>query len=157
MNKSDRNKFLAILETLHTMHDKQGSKVLIDLYWSVMKPYSIEKFTTAVENHISDPDKGMFFPKPADLIKVMQGDTNKAASKAWQSVIRRLERLGDSKPFESSDTAVLEALGAIGGYNRLCTLTYTQINDLEKQFLDSYNETKSAALQLTNEVKKLEH
>jgi len=95
------------------------------------------------------PGVGQFIEwcKPAD----------KAASKAWQGVIRRLEKLGDSKPFESADIAVLEAVEAIGGWNRLCKLTYTQINELEKQFLDSYNETKSHLLQLNNEVKKLEH
>ena len=114
---------------------------------------------------ISEIEKGMamarkstssFMPGVGQFIEWCK-PANKAASKAWQGVIRRLEKLGDSQPFESADIAVCEAVEAIGGWNRLCTLTYTQINELEKQFSDSYNETKTHIQQLANEVKRLEH
>lgn len=114
---------------------------------------------------ISEIEKGMamarkstssFMPGVGQFVEWCK-PADKNASKAWQGVIRRLEKLGDSQPFENADIAVCEAVEAIGGWNRLCTLTYPQINELEKQFCDNYNETKTAIQQLANEVKKLEH
>ena len=157
MESSNQEAFFQVMETLNALYEKEPNIILAKMVFKVMAPYSLEEFTAAVERHIADPKFGMFYPKPADLIRAIQVDTSKVALKAWQGVIRRLERLGDSQPFKSDDKAVFGAVEAIGGWSRLCTLTYTQINELERQFLDSYSELKEPAPQLTSEAKKLEY
>jgi len=147
---SDESKFLEVMATLDALYEKKPNMVLARMMFKIMGPYTYEQFSAAVESHISSPNHGSFYPKPADLIRAIRGENNKAASKAFQGVIRLLERVGDSQPFKSDDKALSGAVSAIGGWDRLCKMTYSEINALESDFYESYNETKTDALQLIN-------
>jgi hypothetical protein len=51
-----------------SIYNRAATKELVEIYADCLAAYSPEQITTAFRSHIADPDRGQFFPKPADLI-----------------------------------------------------------------------------------------
>jgi hypothetical protein len=51
-----------------SIYNRAATKELVEIYADCLAAYSPEQVTKAFRSHIADPDRGQFFPKPADLI-----------------------------------------------------------------------------------------
>ena len=51
-----------------SVYNRAATKELVEIYAECLAGYSPEQVSQAFRRHISDPERGQFFPKPADLI-----------------------------------------------------------------------------------------
>ena len=63
-------KFKEYMATLCELYDRQISKLLTDLYWKILEPFTDEQCEEAFKEIISSC---RFFPKPADFREVILG------------------------------------------------------------------------------------
>ena len=59
------------------------SKFLTDIYWKSLKHFEWQDVERALNAHIYNPDCGQFFPKPADVVRFIEGSGETRALQAW--------------------------------------------------------------------------
>jgi hypothetical protein len=70
MQTSDRSAFRQMMQQLGELYDNKIITVsLLDMYFGLLEGYTIEQVTAAASAHCVDPDRGTWFPKPADIVR----------------------------------------------------------------------------------------
>lgn len=74
MNDNDRGSFAEIYKALVELYNVDApSDMAMSITFRAFSDYSLEQIQGAVSCHIADPKHGTFFPKPADIIRHIQG------------------------------------------------------------------------------------
>ncbi len=71
MDDLDRNQFGSYLVSVGELYSKEISSSLIEIYWRIMRQFTLEAIKYAFNKHVLEPDEGRFFPKPAELVKII--------------------------------------------------------------------------------------
>ena len=92
MSKPDKQRFAELLDDLGLIYDREVSVSLKRLYWEDLGAYPMDAIETACQSHRRDPDRGRFFPKPADLLARMGGQANHIpAEAAWSIALASMD------------------------------------------------------------------
>lgn len=65
---SDKQRFSALMDDLGLVYDKAVSVELKRLYWDDLGHLPIDAIESAMRAHRRDPERGRFWPRPADII-----------------------------------------------------------------------------------------
>ena len=137
MNDSDNPAFVRIISDVCAFYREPVSEFSLSVWMQACKPYSIDAIRRALTAHATDPDRGQFAPKPADVIRQLRGSTGDDALAAWQRVISQVSAVGrDGSP--KLTPAESAALTAIGGWRSLCNAQEDQTPHLCRMFRDNY-------------------
>jgi|ETNvirome_6_1000_1030641.scaffolds.fasta_scaffold01506_3 hypothetical protein len=146
MNSQDQNKFKELITVMSETYGEEFTPAKLKLWWNLFKPYPIETFEQALYAHIACPDAGMFSPKPANLMKFINGTSKDQqqlvedrAEIAWACIEREISRIGSYGTLELEDKQAIAAVKAIGGWRALCMCTYDQLVWKKKEFVSSYD------------------
>lgn len=92
MNKSDFPEFSAILDGVAGLLGKPTPPaVQLSLFFKLLEAYPLPKVRNALEAHLIDPQRGRFFPTPADVIEQMNRKTHSGwleSDEAWAIAIK---------------------------------------------------------------------
>ena len=146
MNSEEQDKFKEIIAAISETYKEEFTPAMTKLWWRIFKNQPIEVFERAVYAHISCEDDGMFFPKPANIMRVINGTTKDnerlikdRAEIAWACIEREIARIGGHGGLELEDKQALAAVKAIGGWGRLCSCTYDQLTWKKKELVSAYD------------------
>jgi len=95
MVEQDKQQFAEMIIATMELYNKHPSKMAIKMYWSVLERFSIEQVEHGLKAHLNDTDQGKFQPKPADIIRHIEGtkaDRKTAAEAAWRKVLENVHR-----------------------------------------------------------------
>lgn len=127
----NETKFKEYMATMCELHDRTLSKLLTDLYWKVLEPYTDEQCEAAFKELIYSH---RFFPKPADFIETIQGTKKNRATEAWIEVLESVRRIGNYQSVKFNDTAIHSVVAAMGGWPELCMMDSDQVIWKQKEF-----------------------
>jgi hypothetical protein len=130
-----RQKFSEFMTLISEMFDRDLSAALTDLYWQALKPFPDEKCVEAF-NQILLSVK--FFPKPGEILEVLQGSQTYRATLAWLEVIEALSSIGCYQSVEFQDRAIHSTIEAMGGWVELGKITNNEIKWKQKEFENLY-------------------
>lgn len=83
-----------------------------------------QQVVEAVQDHMADPDRGRFAPKPADVLAAMRGgNPDERAAVAWSAVMDAVRRYGAGRSVVFDDPATMAAVARMGGWVELCRMT----------------------------------
>jgi len=138
MDDNDKQAFAEKLLATGEIYDKKVSKTLLSVYFEAVKNYSIEEVTDALGKHLVNPDNGHFFPKPADIVRLISGSTESRAMKAWTIVLYGIKHIGpwDSPDFE--DPKSHSVIKELGGWQELCRVTDQELPFKKIEFEKRY-------------------
>ena len=92
MNSTDKSGFAAHILAIAEIYGKALSPPAIGIYWTALQGYPLAEVQRAIERHVHDPDAGRYFPKPADLIRHLQrqseDDGHPDPDEAWGLLLR---------------------------------------------------------------------
>ena len=71
MKAGEMDTFSKLLTKVWGLYDKVPDKDDLSIFWHVLSKYSLHAVGQALTCHLSDPDRGRFYPKPADIIRPM--------------------------------------------------------------------------------------
>lgn len=116
MNDNDKQRFLSCLLGAAEIIGKDLSKQAMKLYWEILKKYSIEEVEQAFFSHASNPDVGQFMPKPADIIKAIDGSGESRSMTAWTKVDKALRTIGTYETVVFDDPIIHKVISDMGGW-----------------------------------------
>lgn len=92
MQPEDFDSFARVLDAAYSLHSKSLTADARSLFFAALGRYSLAEVRKAFSAHISDPQRGQYPPKPADLIAQLQpkvaSDGRPDADEAWAIALR---------------------------------------------------------------------
>jgi hypothetical protein len=145
MTENDSNKFKELIAAINETYGEQFSQAQTLLWWNMFKPHSIQVFEQAVYQHMACPDTGMFTPKPANIMKFINGTSKQneqalddKSEIAWHVIEGEIRRIGSHTTLRMEDRQALAAVKAIGGWKKICGLTISELTWAHKEFVAAY-------------------
>ena len=128
------------LAGMSELYGKALSKPLVQLYWELLSPYSFDQVEQAFQSHMMDPDCGQYFPKPADLIRLIDGSTQAQALIAWSKVTKAVRNWGVYYTVVFDDPRIHAVIRDMGGWIALCQSSVHQWIAQERTFCTRYRD-----------------
>lgn len=116
MIDKDMEKFAAILTGIGEVYSKTISAPLISIFWNSLKNYDIDVVEDAVQRHVNNPDTGQYMPKPADIIRMIEGGSKDAAAIAWSKFDEALRHIGTYQDVRFDDPIIMRVVHDMGGW-----------------------------------------
>ena len=167
MKAEDKREFNEIMQRALEFYDKELSAGALQLYWDCVKKFSMEDFRMAMSSCLTNPDKGQFMPKPADIIRQLEGSNQNQAAVAWSKVMEAIGRVGPYKDVVFDDPIIHRAISDMGGWIHLCGMTDDDApfrgNEFEKRYqgysarniTPDYENVLTGILNLHNQVEDI--
>lgn len=132
----DFKKFCGLLAMLDESYGQKSSKLKAEVYFNALEDHGIGDVEKAVFISIKTIK---FFPKPVELIELIDGDVNSRALIAWRMAVDHRDVY---HTFQFDDPAIHYCLQEIfGGWQPFCEKTMDELKWEEKRFLDLYKLT----------------
>jgi hypothetical protein len=116
MNTNEHAAFIALIADVQAFYGKDLSEFGGNVWWEAMKPYDYRAVADALNRHCVNPDSGQFAPKPADVVKMLQGSTQDSALVAWAKVDRAVRSCGTYNSVVFDDPIIHRVIMDMGGW-----------------------------------------
>lgn len=120
LTEPDRKPFAQMLGAVASLYGRELSRDLLAIYWQALAPYDLAQVRRALDRHVRNPDAGQYMPKPADLLRMLDGTPTDAAMSAWAKVERAIRLVGGNESVVFDDPLIHRCIADLGGWIRLC-------------------------------------
>lgn len=138
MKQSDKKEFAVLLRDVMAYYRQDTSQFMLDLWWSACQNFDLEQISKAMQGHCTDPERGVYAPKVADLVRVMSGTYTDRAALAWGKVLESLSSVGAYSDVVFDDPAIHAALEDCGGWVKMCRSQTEELSYLQHRFCQSH-------------------
>lgn len=139
MRNEDFEQFAEILSSVSEVYGKAITAAAVKVWWAAFKPYELDAFSRAMSLHVTSTDNsGSFMPKPADLIRLMEGGTADQAQIAWAKVDRAVRVVGTYRSVAFDDPLIHAVVTEMGGWVKFGTKTEDEWPFVAKEFESRY-------------------
>ena len=134
MEVTEREGFSKVLIGIGQIYGKSISPLLVKMYWELLVKYDLHSVVKALEAHAQDPDVGQFMPKPADLIRILRGDSQSQSLKAWTKVEQAIRHVGPYQSVVFDEPVIHQVITEMGGWIKLCQTKEKELPFVAKEF-----------------------
>jgi hypothetical protein len=134
MNK----RFHEVLAGVHDFYGKDLTPFALQVWELACSQFDVEQVTKALSAHLMDAERGQFMPKPADIVKQLQGTNSDRALLAWGKVFDAMQSVGSYKSVVFDDGLIHAVIEDLGGWPKICRYSNEELQFLQKRFCDSY-------------------
>ena len=139
MKPNDKPDFLAGLNACMELYGKpKVSEMTARMWWSALERFSLDDITAGFNRHCQDPDQGQFFPKPADIIRNISGNTQTQAQTAWTKVDKAIRTVGPYESVVFDDQIIHAVVQDMGGWTKLAMCDGKDYPFLQNEFEKRY-------------------
>lgn len=138
MNKNDYPEFAERLSKVMAYYRQPCSDFVIDVFWEGCKPFTFEEVCRALNCHATDPDKGQFSPKVADIVRILGGTKSDRSLREWGRVFEAMSSIGAYRDVDFQDSATHAAIRDMGGWPKLCRSELDQLSYIQHRFCELY-------------------
>lgn len=117
---------------------KQPTPRALDLAFELLADFDLQQVSQALSLHCKDPKSGQFQPKPADIVRLIQGTPDDAAMAAWAKVDSATRRVGTGPSWVFDDPKIHRALHEMGGLGHLGSATEKDWPFIRAEFCKRY-------------------
>lgn len=143
MQPHDAQPFRELIEGVYSFYGKDSSRFALDVWWQALKHFDLAAIRDALGRHSVNPDNGQWLPKPADVVKMMEGSTLDSAVGAWTKVDRAIQAVGTYATVAFDDPLIHRCLADMGGWTQLGTKQIDEWPFVAKEFQTRYRGYKS--------------
>ena len=163
MIDSDRKAFAEALGGTFELYEKHFTTVMMKLWFAALSNYSIGDVCNALSAHVLNPDTGQYLPKPADVVKHIDGTKKEASAElefiaqaAWLSIPKAINGVGQYRTPQFHDPITTACVSVIG-WKVLCNMTEREADWKLKKFVELYQQFSTKPLdQLPSNIQGLE-
>lgn len=131
-------RFIEVLAGVHDFYGKELTPFAAQVWQQACKRFDVEQVTKALSAHLMDPERGQFMPKPADIVRQLQGTNTDRALLAWGKVFDAMQSVGSYKSVVFDDGLIHAVVEDLGGWVKMCRYPGDEMQFLQKRFCDSY-------------------
>jgi len=133
----DKQLFIDRMTGLCEIYNKQPSEYLLSIYYDILKNYSDERVSIALNTCIRT-HKYNTLPKPAEILSFIEESREEKALRAWLYVLEAVKKAGYYGSVEFKDKIIHHCIDNLGGWMWFCSQEKEQMPFVEKRFLDLY-------------------
>jgi hypothetical protein len=138
MKASDKPQFMELITDVLAFYKQDVSDFAITVWWQASQNFELEQVRKALTSHAMDPEKGQFPPKPADLVRMLQGTHTDRALLAWNKAYKAISQVGAYQTLDLGDPIAHAAIQTLGGWPKFCQSQVDELPFLQKRFCDFY-------------------
>lgn len=138
MKPSEKPAFAELLTDAMAFYRQNVSSFALSVWWQACERYEFEQVSKAITAHAMDPERGQFAPKPADLVRLLQGTNTDRSLIAWGKTLDAMQRVGAYASVCFDDPAIHVAIEDMGGWPKLCRSTFDELPHVQRRFCDTY-------------------
>lgn len=131
-------KFYEVLAGVHDFYGKELTPFAAQVWQQACKQFDVEQVTKALSAHLMDPERGQFMPKPADIVRQLQGTHGDRALLAWGKVFSAMSSVGAYRTVVFDDPVIHAVIGDLGGWIKVCRTHNDELPFVQKRFCDTY-------------------
>ncbi|MCZ4321429.1 DUF6475 domain-containing protein [Pseudomonas anguilliseptica] len=120
MRAEDKKDLAAMLAKVMSVYGKQITSGFVDVFFDSLAAYDLESVRRGLNAHVQNPDSGQFPPKPADVVRLIDGTSQDQGMHAWSRVDKAVRRVGPYQSVVFDDPIVHRVLDDMGGWVKLC-------------------------------------
>lgn len=143
MQQGERKRFVVCLTACAEVYGKPCSDAVIGVWWDALRQFDIGAVEGAFGRHLQSQDVGQFMPKPADIIRMLQGTSVDAAMVAWSRVDRAIREVGTYVSVTFDDPIAMRVLQDMGGWILLGTKDNDEWPFIGNEFRNRYHGYRS--------------
>jgi len=140
---SDKKRFAGCLLGCAEAYGKGVSDAALEVWWQCLAGADVEAVEGAFWRHLRSPDVGQFFPKPADILRMIDGTSLDASMVAWGKVDQALRRVGTYATVAFDDPLVHRCIADMGGWIELGKKTEAEWPFVGNEFRTRYKGYRS--------------
>lgn len=138
MKDSEKQDFAQMLVLIAHIYKQEINQPLMAFLWETLKSYDWLDVNQAFMAHVGDPDCGMYMPKPADIIRRLEGGARENAMNAWAEVDRAVRTVGPYNSVDFIDPIIPAVIRAMGGWIEITKTTDDDWPFRKNYFLELY-------------------
>ena len=138
MNQNEKADFYRLISDVLGYWKQDVSEFAMQVWWNGCQQYSIEQVSKALSNHATDPERGQFAPKVADIVRILQGTKTDRSLIAWGKVHDAMSSVGAYQDVVFDDPAIHAAVQDIGGWSKICRTNMDELSYLQHRFTQSH-------------------
>lgn len=138
MQPSEKPQFAKLVKEVLAYYRQDVSMFVMSVWWEGCKSFDYDQVSRALSSHVTNPDKGEFPPKVADVIRLLQGTKADKSALAWSKVYGVMASVGAYTDVIFDDPAIHATIEDIGGWPKVCRTETSEISYLMHRFCESY-------------------
>lgn len=136
MTHNDREAFVRLLADAMAFYRQDVSTFAVSVWWAACERFDLAQVRRAFTAHAMNADSGQFAPKPADLIRVLEGTSTDRAAVAWGKALDAAGRVGAYTDVVFDDAAIHAAVEDLGGWPKFCRTEAKDLGYLQLRFCE---------------------
>jgi len=120
MRIEDREPFAQMLAATFELYGKEISESVLMVWWSSMERFDLDVVREALSRHVLNPDSGQYLPKPADVVRELQGSKIDRALVASAELLRAVQSVGAWESVSFLDPIINKVVSEMGGWPSFC-------------------------------------
>jgi uncharacterized protein DUF6475 len=138
MKSNEMSEFSRLLTTVSALYKHPMNELTMEIYWQALKGFELSVIQQAFHAHIRNPDSGQFMPKPADILRYVNGSSEAQALQAWTRVWQTMRDVGSYDSLVFDDAILHRVIEDMGGWIRLSEYTAKEMDFLMHEFKKRY-------------------
>lgn len=138
MQASDKPAFKNLITDVLAFYKQDASPFALSVWWQACARFDLEQVSKALTGHAMDPDRGQFPPKPADLVRQLEGTATDRAMIAWGKVLEAMQRVGAYTDVVFDDPAIHAVIEDLGGWPKVCRGEIKDLGYLQHRFCEGH-------------------
>ena len=132
----DKKVLIETLVGVYAFYDKELTEFAIRIWSDVLADKDIATVSAAFTHHLKDTGAGRFCPKPADILRHLNGDADAAAVLAWADVLDCVRYGG--RGAEKIVGAARFAVDSLGGFSAIGRSDESDLGFIQKRFCEAF-------------------
>ena len=135
-NKADFQKMLDAVFLLYGKHEPDPS--VVGMSWAALERFSLDDVRQGLNIHAQDTEQGQFLPKPADIIRGIEGSSGTRSEMAWTKVDKAVRGIGPNRTVVFDDPIIHTVISDMGGWIDLCFCNDKEYSFKHNEFVKRY-------------------
>ncbi|WP_430415804.1 DUF6475 domain-containing protein [Marinobacter adhaerens] len=138
MNTNDMEAFDSLWTQAYEIYGKRMEPRVVYMVFQSLIAFSLADIERAISRHITNPDTGQYPPKPADIVRLIQGSSQSASGEAWAKVDRAIRCVGNYRSVVFDDPKIHAAIERLGGWQKISMTEEKEYPFLRNNFQKLY-------------------
>lgn len=138
MQPHERTEFGDLVTDVLAYYRQNATDFTLDVWWNACQRFDMEQVKKAMTAHATDPERGQFAPKVADVVRILAGTATDRAQLAWGKVHEAMGSVGAYTDVVFDDPAIHAVVDDLGGWPKMCRTELKELSYLQHRFTESY-------------------
>lgn len=137
---NDKREFWKLLQGVYEFYGKREALTdfAAQVWWNACQSFEFDELSKAFSAHLVNAESGQYLPKPADIVRALQGTTTDRAAMAWGKVIEAASSIGAYTDVVFDDPAIHAAIEDLGGWPKVCRTEQKDLSYAMHRFCEQY-------------------